>query len=52
MLRTSDPDIYAAGDVAEATNLVTGKPGWFPLAQVSNKMGREIINVVKVIENY
>ena len=42
MLRTSDPDIYAAGDVAEATNLVTGKPGWFPLAQVSNKMGRVV----------
>lgn len=41
-LRTSDPDIYAAGDVAESNNLVTGKPGWFPLAQVSNKMGRAV----------
>ncbi|MEM0155767.1 MAG: FAD-dependent oxidoreductase [Thermoplasmataceae archaeon] len=39
-LRTSDPDIFAAGDVAECTNVVTGKPGNFPLAQISNKMGR------------
>jgi NADPH-dependent 2,4-dienoyl-CoA reductase/sulfur reductase-like enzyme len=32
-------NVYAAGDAAEATNLVTGKPDWFPLAPVANKMG-------------
>lgn len=37
---TSDPDILAAGDCAQTTNLVTGKKDWHPLAQVSNKMGR------------
>lgn len=41
-LRTSDPDIFAAGDVAECINTVTGKPGNFPLAQISNKMGRVV----------
>lgn len=37
---TSDPNIYAAGDCASTTNIITGKQDWHPLAQVSNKMGR------------
>ncbi len=32
-------DVYAAGDAVETKNLVTGKPDWFPFAQVANKMG-------------
>ena len=32
-------DVYAAGDAVETINLVTGKPDWFPFAQVANKMG-------------
>ncbi len=32
-------DVYAAGDAVETVNLVTGKPDWFPFAQVANKMG-------------
>ena len=39
-MQTSDPDIYAAGDVATTTDLVTGNTDWQPLAQVANKMGR------------
>jgi len=39
-MQTSDPDIYAAGDVATTTDLVTGTTDWQPLAQVANKMGR------------
>ncbi|MHB9302592.1 FAD-dependent oxidoreductase [Thermofilum pendens] len=38
-MRTNVDDVYAAGDVAEALNLVTGKNDWFPLAPVANKMG-------------
>ncbi|MEM2299262.1 MAG: FAD-dependent oxidoreductase [Thermofilaceae archaeon] len=38
-METSVEGIYAAGDAAEAVNLVTGKPDWFPLAPVANKMG-------------
>jgi NADPH-dependent 2,4-dienoyl-CoA reductase/sulfur reductase-like enzyme len=38
-MRTNVENVFAAGDVAEAINLVTGKPDWFPLAPVANKMG-------------
>lgn len=38
-LRTSMADVYAAGDVAQSLNLVTGRPDWFPLAPIANKMG-------------
>ena len=31
-LRTSDPDIFAAGDCADAFHIVTGKRVWIPLA--------------------
>ncbi len=38
-METSVESVYAAGDVAETINLVTGKPDWFPLAPIANKMG-------------
>ena len=38
-MRTSRPEIYAVGDVAETTDLVTGKRVWIPLAPAANKMG-------------
>ena len=38
-METGVEGVYAAGDVAEAVNLVTGRPDWFPLAPVANKMG-------------
>ena len=41
-LRTSDPDIYAGGDCASIVNLVTGKPGWYPLGSMANRQGRVI----------
>ena len=39
-METSHPDIYAAGDCAESTNLVSGKPDWLPLGSTANKQGR------------
>lgn len=39
-MRTSDPDIYAAGDCVESINLVTGKPCYVPLGSTANKQGR------------
>lgn len=39
-MQTSDPDIYAAGDCVETTDLVTGKPAYFPLGSTANKQGR------------
>lgn len=38
--RTSDPDVYAAGDAAEVTHLVTGKKTRIPLAGPASKQGR------------
>lgn len=39
-MRTSDPDVYAAGDCAEQTHLITGQPAWVPLGSTANKQGR------------
>ena len=41
-MATSDPDIYAGGDCVEITNLITGKPGYFPLGSLANRQGRVI----------
>src|SRR5918998_2557896 len=39
-LKTSLPDVWAAGDCAESMNLITGEPGWEPLGDTANQMGR------------
>ena len=39
-MATSDPDIYAAGDVIETLNIVTGEKAPVPLAGPANKQGR------------
>lgn len=39
-LKSNVPAIWAVGDVAESTNLITGKPGYVALATVANKQGR------------
>ncbi len=38
-LLTSDPDIFAAGDCADAFHIVTGKRVWIPLALRANRSG-------------
>jgi NADPH-dependent 2,4-dienoyl-CoA reductase/sulfur reductase-like enzyme len=38
-LRTSDPEIFAAGDCADAYHLITGKRVWIPLALRANRAG-------------
>lgn len=38
-LRTSDKDIYAAGDCADAYHVVTGEKTWVPLALRANRAG-------------
>ena len=39
MMRTSIPDIYAAGDCVESRHLLTGKPIFLPLGTTANKQG-------------
>jgi NADPH-dependent 2,4-dienoyl-CoA reductase/sulfur reductase-like enzyme/peroxiredoxin family protein/rhodanese-related sulfurtransferase/TusA-related sulfurtransferase len=41
-MRTSDPDIYAGGDVIETPDFVTGQPVYVPLAGPANRQGRII----------
>ena len=40
--QTSAEDVYAAGDCAEATHVVTGEPAYVPLALTANRAGRAI----------
>ena len=40
--RTSVPNVYAAGDVAEMPHLVTDTPTWNPLGLPANRAGRAI----------
>jgi len=42
MLQTSDPDVYAGGDMAETTHAVTGNVAWIALAGPANKQARVI----------
>ncbi|MBM4323367.1 MAG: dehydrogenase [Deltaproteobacteria bacterium] len=39
-METSVEGIYAAGDCAETTHLITGKKAWVPLGSTANKQGR------------
>jgi CoA-dependent NAD(P)H sulfur oxidoreductase len=39
-MKTSLPEVWAAGDCVEATNLVSGEPAWVPLGDTANQMGR------------
>ncbi|WP_137288798.1 FAD-dependent oxidoreductase [Natronorubrum halophilum] len=39
---TNAPDVYAAGDCAEATHTVTGDPVYVPLALTANRHGRAV----------
>lgn len=39
-MQTNLAGVYAAGDCAEVTHLVTGRPAYIPLGTTANKMGR------------
>ena len=39
-MKTSIPDVWAAGDCVETTNLVSDRPTWVPLGDTANQMGR------------
>lgn len=43
-MQTSDPDIYAAGDVVETVHLVSGRKTYAPMGSTANKQGRVIAN--------
>lgn len=39
-MQTNIDYIYAAGDCAEQTHIITGRPAWIPLGSTANKQGR------------
>lgn len=39
-METNLKDVYAVGDCAQTTNLITGQPAWYPMGSTANKMGR------------
>jgi len=39
-LRTSLPEVWAAGDCVESANVLTGEATWVPLGDTANQMGR------------
>ncbi len=38
-MKTSNPNIYAAGDCVEVINQITGRPDYFPLATIARETG-------------
>jgi NADPH-dependent 2,4-dienoyl-CoA reductase/sulfur reductase-like enzyme/rhodanese-related sulfurtransferase len=52
-LQTSDPDIYAAGDCIEVTNLISGKKGLAPMGSLANREGRIVAdNLTGITSTY
>jgi NADPH-dependent 2,4-dienoyl-CoA reductase/sulfur reductase-like enzyme/rhodanese-related sulfurtransferase len=45
-LRTSDPDVFAAGDCIEVTHAVSGRLANIPLGSLANKQGRVVGDVL------
>ena len=45
-MRTSNPDIFAVGDVVEVKNFVTGEKAFIPLAGPANRQGRIAADVI------
>jgi NADPH-dependent 2,4-dienoyl-CoA reductase/sulfur reductase-like enzyme len=39
-MKTTVPDVWAAGDCVETTDLTSGEPAWVPLGDTANQMGR------------
>ncbi|MGN0711508.1 MAG: FAD-dependent oxidoreductase [Anaerovoracaceae bacterium] len=50
-MRTSDPAIFAAGDVAVIKELVTGEPAMIALAGPANKQGRIVADNIAGIDS-
>jgi NADPH-dependent 2,4-dienoyl-CoA reductase/sulfur reductase-like enzyme/rhodanese-related sulfurtransferase len=45
-MRTSDPDVYAAGDCVECIDLLSDRPCFVPLGSTANKQGRVAANSI------
>ncbi|MCR4695094.1 MAG: FAD-dependent oxidoreductase [Pseudobutyrivibrio sp.] len=50
-MKTSDPDIFAVGDVAEVKDFITGGQTMIALAGPANKQGRIVANILAGIDD-
>ena len=50
-MRTSDPSIFAVGDVVQVTSRVTDKPTTLPLAGPANREGRIVADVLSGLQS-
>ena len=50
-MRTSDPSIFAVGDVVQVTSRVTEKPTTLPLAGPANREGRIVADVLSGLQS-
>jgi NADPH-dependent 2,4-dienoyl-CoA reductase/sulfur reductase-like enzyme/rhodanese-related sulfurtransferase len=45
-MRTSDPRVFAVGDAVEKLDRIGGEPGLVPLANIANRQGRLVADVI------
>lgn len=45
-MKTSLPDVYAAGDCVQVVNRITGKPQWSPMGSSANLEGRTLAQIL------
>jgi len=45
-MKTSVPDIYAAGDCVQVVNRLTGRPQWSPMGSSANMEGRTLAQIL------
>ncbi len=50
-MRTSDPDIFAVGDVVTSRDIVTGSSVYIPLAGPANRQGRVAADVIAGLDS-
>ena len=50
-MQTSDPAIFAGGDCAESTHLLTGQPLFLPMGSLANRHGRVIADHIAGSDN-
>ncbi|MCI1931224.1 MAG: FAD-dependent oxidoreductase [Clostridia bacterium] len=51
-MKTSIPDVYAAGDCVTTRNFQTGKPQWAPMGSAANMEGRVLAQVICGIDKH
>lgn len=49
-MKTSLPDVYAAGDCVQVTSRITGNPQWSPMGSSANMQGRTLAQILTGVQ--